>query len=58
MNKYFVIDNENIAKVMEIILGERPYVYYDDDKNRYSFKRTSNINEIYGMANNIVNTLK
>lgn len=54
MSKYFITDDYAIACCMKALLNMDYMTFHDEDKDRYSFIKTSNINFIYGQAKNIV----
>lgn len=59
MSKYFIVENYNIAEIMRMFLEEGYCTFNDKDgETRYTFKRTKDINKIYGKAIAINNLYK
>lgn len=53
-NKYFVVNELKLAKVMQILLSQRYFEFNEDGKINYTFRRTDNIIKIYGQAKTIL----
>lgn len=58
MSKFFVVDNYRVAVCMKALLNMDYKTYHDEDKDRYSFIKTSNINFIYGQAKRIIEDIE
>lgn len=54
MSKYFVVENFKIAEIMRMLLEESYCTFEQDGKTKYTFKRTKNINVVYGKAKTIM----
>lgn len=55
MSKYFILEDKKLAEVMQILLEEGYCTFSDNDGvERYTFKRRSDINRIYGKAKTIL----
>ena len=57
-SKYFIVNDKEIAEIMEVLLGQRGYTMQYKEGVRYSFVRTENIEIIYGKACNILKEIK
>ena len=57
-NKYFAVNNKEVAEIMSMMLGQRYYVFEQESGTRYTFKRVDGIDRIFGKAMAVVNNIK
>ena len=55
-NKYFTVNDKDLADIMEVMLNQRYYVFTNEyGKKVYTFKRTMYIDKAYGKALKMLN---
>ena len=58
MSKYFVVNDIKVASIMATLLNQNYYKFTNKQGQEvYTFNRTENINQIYGHAMTILNSL-
>ena len=58
-NKYFAVNNKEVADIMSMMLRQRYFTFEDDKRGfRYTFKKVDGIDKIFGKDMAIVNNIK
>ena len=57
-NKYFAVNNKEVAEIMSMMLGQRYFIFDQENGTRYTFNRVDGIDRAFGKAMAIVNNIK